>query len=164
MAGIRRDRGTDSVRYMGGPNRLAPADALKVHHGQMLGPRQVGKTTLARFVAEQGVGEGPASDGSSGRAKRAPGLYLDLENPAHLERLSDAAGYLGSVRDRLVVLDEIHRAPELFRTLRGVIDERIFAGEPTGQFLILGSAACGTAPSWPGAWAWTARPSPATWT
>ena len=114
---------------------LFPAVAL-------LGPRQVGKTTLARFVAEQGVREGPASGGpsSDAPARREPGLYLDLENPAHLERLSDAAGYLSSVRDRLVVLDEIHRAPELFQTLRGVIDERIFAGEPAGQFLILGSA------------------------
>lgn len=114
---------------------LFPAVAL-------LGPRQVGKTTLARFVAEQGVREGTTSDGSGSDAPsgRAPGLYLDLENPAHLERLSDATGYLSSVRDRLVVLDEIHRAPELFQTLRGVIDERIFAGEPAGQFLILGSA------------------------
>lgn len=114
---------------------LFPAVAL-------LGPRQVGKTTLAWFVAEQGVREGPASGGpsSDAPARREPGLYLDLENPAHLERLSDAAGYLSSVRDRLVVLDEIHRAPELFQTLRGVIDERIFAGEPAGQFLILGSA------------------------
>ena len=71
---------------------------------------------------------------------RRPGLYLDLENPSHRERLSDARAYLGAVRDRLVVLDEIHRIPELFRTLRGIIDDRIREGEPAGHFLLLGSA------------------------
>ncbi len=104
---------------------LFPAVAL-------LGPRQVGKTTLARAVA----------DAPEPSASRAPhrGLYLDLENPTHLERLSDARGYLGSVRDRLVVLDEIHRVPQLFQVLRGIIDDRIREGEPAGHFLILGSA------------------------
>ena len=105
--------------------RLFPAVAL-------LGPRQVGKTTLARTVADAGLGA-PA-DGPK------PGLYLDLENPGHLARLSDARGYLGSVRDRLVVLDEIHRVPDLFRVLRGIIDDRIRDGEPAGHFLVLGSA------------------------
>ena len=56
-----------------------------------------------------------------------PGLYLDLENPHHLDRLSDARGYLGSVRHRLVVLDEIHRVPELFEAigLGGMVDELV---------------------------------------
>lgn len=99
---------------------LFPAVAL-------LGPRQVGKTTLARMVADEGF-------------RGAPAKYLDLENPAHLERLSDASGYLETVRDRLVVLDEVHRVPQLFRELRGIIDERIRQGEASGQFLILGSA------------------------
>lgn len=99
---------------------LFPAVAL-------LGPRQVGKTTLARTLAEEGF-------------RGAPAKYLDLENPAHLERLSDASGYLETVRGRLVVLDEVHRVPRLFRELRGIIDERIRQGEPSGQFLILGSA------------------------
>lgn len=99
---------------------LFPAVAL-------LGPRQVGKTTLARIVSDDGF-------------RGAPGLYLDLENPAHLERMSDAAGYLETVRDRLVVLDEIHRVPELFPVLRGIIDERVRQGESSGQFLVLGSA------------------------
>ena len=105
--------------------RLFPAVAL-------LGPRQVGKTTLARAVADAGLGA-PADD-------PRPGLYLDLENPGHLARLADARGYLGSVRDRLVVLDEIHRVPDLFRVLRGIIDDRIRDGEPAGHFLVLGSA------------------------
>ena len=103
--------------------RIFPAVAL-------LGPRQVGKTTLARAIA--------GSDG--GRRAGKPGLYLDLENPADQERLADARGYLGARRGRLVVLDEIHRAPRLFQVLRGIIDERIHGGEPVGQFLLLGSA------------------------
>ena len=105
--------------------RIFPAVAL-------LGPRQVGKTTMARAIADAGL------EPASGAGK--PGLYLDLENPGHRERLVDARGYLGSVRDRLVVLDEIHRVPELFQELRGIIDERIRDGEPAGHFLVLGSA------------------------
>ena len=105
--------------------RLFPAVAL-------LGPRQVGKTTLARTVADAGLGApagGPNPDSTS-----------IWKTPAHLARLSDARGYLGSVRDRLVVLDEIHRVPDLFRVLRGIIDDRIRDGEPAGHFLVLGSA------------------------
>lgn len=98
----------------------------------LLGPRQVGKTTLARLLAETGA-ESPPNPVETG-------VYLDLENPADQEKLADARGYLGTKRGRLVILDEIHRAPHLFQTLRGIIDERIRGGEPSGQFLILGSA------------------------
>ena len=105
--------------------RLFPAVAL-------LGPRQVGKTTLARAFAE--------TEETHERRFARKGLYLDLENPVDREKLADARGYLATKRDRLVVLDEIHRVPHLFQTLRGVIDERIRGGEPAGQFLLLGSA------------------------
>ena len=89
----------------------------------LLGPRQVGKTTLARAVAA--------------RARRA--VYLDLEDTADRRRLHDAGAFLRAQAGALVVLDEIHRAPAVFETLRGVIDDRRRAGD-AGRFLLLGSA------------------------
>ena len=88
-----------------------------------IGPRQVGKTTLALAV---------------GRARDA--LYLDLEDRDDRARLSEPALFLDYVEDRLVILDEIHRMPELFPTLRGIIDRGRRRGKGTGRFLILGSA------------------------
>ena len=90
----------------------------------LIGPRQVGKTTLARRLAEAG-----------------DSVYLDLEDPVDAAKLDDAAGYLRGLRRRLVVIDEVQRAPGLFQLLRVLIDERIRAGEASGQFLLLGSAA-----------------------
>src|SRR5262245_3484110 len=92
---------------------------------ESLGPRQVGKTTLARGIADE-RGEGA--------------IYLDLERPADLRRLDDADAYLRAQQGKLVVIDEIHRAPGLFAILRGVIDENRRRGHRTGQFLLLGSA------------------------
>lgn len=92
----------------------------------LLGPRQVGKTTLARQVAAQWPG------GS---------IYLDMERPADRLRLDDADAYLRAQSGKLVVIDEIHRAPGLFEVLRGIIDERRAAGQRYGHFLLLGSAA-----------------------
>jgi len=91
----------------------------------LLGPRQVGKTTLARQIADE---------------RREAAVYLDLERPADLRRLDDADAYLRAQQGRLVVIDEIHRAPGLFAILRGIIDERRRRGQRTGQFLLLGSA------------------------
>lgn len=90
----------------------------------LIGPRQVGKTTLALAVAG-----------------RRPSVYLDLESRSDRNKLSDAELYLSGHDDKLVVLDEIHRAPELFRSLRGLIDRGRRGGKRTGRFLILGSAA-----------------------
>lgn len=89
----------------------------------LLGPRQVGKTTLARDLA----------------AARG-GLYLDLESAADRAKLEDPRAFLAPNADRLVVLDEIHRVPELFSELRGIIDDGRRAGKRYGRFLLLGSA------------------------
>jgi uncharacterized protein len=91
----------------------------------LLGPRQVGKTTLAHDFA----------------AFHYPqAVYLDLENPSHRIKLSDPESYLAQHENRLVILDEIQRVPELFSVLRGVIDRRRRQGHRQGQFLMLGSA------------------------
>jgi predicted AAA+ superfamily ATPase len=92
----------------------------------LLGPRQVGKTTLARRIA---------ADWPAGA------LYLDLQRPADRLRLEDADIYLRERRGKLVVIDEIQHAPGLFETLRGIIDERRAAGDRHGHFFLLGSAA-----------------------
>lgn len=92
----------------------------------LLGPRQVGKTTLALTLAKD-WGEETAR-------------YLDLESPADRARLADPEAYLEAQQGRLVILDEIHRIPELFAVLRGIVDRRRRAGLRTGQFLVLGSA------------------------
>ena len=89
----------------------------------LLGARQVGKTTLALEIAES-----------------AGAIYLDLESRADREKLAEPALYLDEYEDRLVILDEIHRAPELFQELRGLIDRGRRRGKRTGRFLILGSA------------------------
>jgi hypothetical protein len=89
----------------------------------LLGPRQVGKTTLAHTVAEQ-----------------TGALYLDLEAREDREKLSDPALFLRAYEDRLVILDEIHRVPELFQALRGLIDQGRRHGRRYGRFLVLGSA------------------------
>ncbi len=89
----------------------------------LLGPRQVGKTTLALSIGE-----------------RTPSIYLDLESTTDRAKLSDPALFLERHEDRLVILDEVHRVPELFQTLRGLIDKGRRKGRRTGRFLILGSA------------------------
>ena len=89
----------------------------------LLGPRQVGKTTLALRIAKQ-----------------RKSVYLDLESPRDREKLTDAAFYLSTHQDELVILDEVQRTPELFTVLRGLIDQGRRAGKRSGRFLLLGSA------------------------
>jgi predicted AAA+ superfamily ATPase len=89
----------------------------------LLGPRQVGKTTLALQV---------------GRDFGA--LYLDLESEEDRAKLAQPELYLADHQDQLVILDEVHRAPGLFPVLRGLIDRARRAGRNSGQYLLLGSA------------------------
>ena len=85
----------------------------------LLGPRQCGKTTLAREIA----------------AEENAATYFDLENPTDLARLADPMLALEPLRG-LVVLDEIQRCPELMPVLRVLLDR-----DPLpAKFLILGSA------------------------
>lgn len=86
----------------------------------LLGPRQCGKTTLAKSIA----------------AQYSNNLYLDLERPSDLGKLADAELFLSRNADRLIVLDEVQRKPELFTVLRSLIDVKRNAG----RFLLLGSA------------------------
>jgi predicted AAA+ superfamily ATPase len=69
-----------------------------------------------------------------------PSIYLDLESSADRARLADPETYLAAHEDELVILDEVHRAPELFQQLRGLIDRGRRKGKTTGRFLLLGSA------------------------
>ena len=89
----------------------------------LIGPRQVGKTTLALAVAEN-----------------LPSVYLDLESETDRAKLTEPELYFAQHEDKLVILDEVHRAPGLFQILRGVIDRGRRAGRGLGRFLLLGSA------------------------
>jgi len=94
----------------------------------LLGPRQIGKTTLAMALTQPN------------------GLYLDLESPEDRNKLSNVEHYLRTRQDQLVVLDEVQRLPTLFEPLRGLIDQARRAGagdsriRTTGLYLLLGSA------------------------
>jgi predicted AAA+ superfamily ATPase len=89
----------------------------------LLGPRQVGKTTLAQEIGDT-----------------RPSVYLDLETDSHRAKLADPESYLARHENKLVILDEVHRAPELFQSLRGLIDRGRRKGKKAGRFLLLGSA------------------------
>jgi predicted AAA+ superfamily ATPase len=91
----------------------------------LLGPRQVGKTTLAHTLADE-LGD--------------QALYLDLELPSNRAKLTDPELYLTQHEERLVILDEIHRLPGIFEPLRSLIDQRRRKGKRGCHFLLLGSA------------------------
>ncbi len=95
--------------------RLTSSPAVAI-----LGPRQVGKTTLARAIASE----------------HANALYLDLEKPDDRARLEQSGVFFRANRERLVVLDEIQNLPEVFSVMRGEIDD----DRRAGRFLVLGSA------------------------
>ena len=87
----------------------------------IIGPRQVGKTTLAKKIMAQ---------------NEKPSIHLDLERDSDLRRLEEPETYLRFHQDKLVVIDEIQRLPRLFPLLRARTDE----DRRPGRFLILGSA------------------------
>jgi hypothetical protein len=89
----------------------------------LLGPRQVGKTTLALAIGQT-----------------VNALYLDLESEQDRAKLVQPELYLADHLDRLVIFDEVHRTPGLFPVLRGLIDKGRRAGRRDGCYLLLGSA------------------------
>nr|CAA6829744.1 MAG: Mlr9349 protein [uncultured Thiotrichaceae bacterium] len=89
----------------------------------LIGPRQVGKTTLALEIADS-----------------RPSLYLDLESATDRNKLASPEAFLANYEDHLVIFDEIHQTPELFGALRGIIDKGRRKGKGKGRFLLLGSA------------------------
>lgn len=105
---IKRKIAADFKEYL----HLFPATGI-------VGPRQVGKTTLAKQMATSG-----------------DFLYLDLENSIDREKLKDPAFFLSQFTDKCVMLDEVQFMPELFAALRGIID----ADRRPGRFILLGSA------------------------
>ena len=93
----------------------------------LLGPRQAGKTTLAEHIAQL-------------RLTGREAIYLDLEAGHDREKLADPVAYLTAHEDKLVILDEVQRSPDLFQTLRGLIDKGRMKNLNAGRFLLLGSA------------------------
>lgn len=108
-------------------DRLARTDVERLLDQQaavaLLGPRQVGKTTLALRIA-----------------KARPSIYFDLENPEDAAVLTEPRAVLARHADKLVIVDEVQRKPGLFEPVRGLIDGYRRAGDRTGKFLFLGSA------------------------
>ncbi len=89
----------------------------------LIGPRQVGKTTIALNISEL-----------------IPSIYLDLESRLDFEKVRDITTFHAENNDKLIILDEVQRLPEIFASLRGIIDKERRKGNKTGQFLFLGSA------------------------
>ena len=87
----------------------------------LLGPRQCGKSTLAKMIIEK---------------KPADWIYLDLEKPSDLRKLDDPEFFFRTVGEKKVCIDEVQLRPDLFPVIRAIVDE---TGED-GRMLILGSA------------------------
>lgn len=99
-------------------NQLVKSSAVA-----LLGPRQVGKTTLAQTIAEE-----------------IKSIYIDLEDPRDIQKLDDPSFYFDQYNDRLIIIDEVQRRPDLFPVLRSQIDRNRRNGHKFSQFLLLGSA------------------------
>lgn len=89
----------------------------------LMGPRQVGKTTLAFSISES-----------------VPSVYLDLENRTDLQKAQAIEAFHRANSDKLIILDEVQRLPEVFAPIRGLIDSERRKGNKAGHFLFLGSA------------------------
>jgi len=89
----------------------------------LMGPRQVGKTTIAMNISDT-----------------TTAVYLDLENRLDLQKIQDVSAFHEENRDHLIIMDEVQRVPEIFASLRGIIDKERRRGHKYGQFLFLGSA------------------------
>ena len=89
----------------------------------LMGPRQVGKTTLALNIADT-----------------IPSVYLDLENRLDLQKAQHIEAFHKANSDKLIILDEVQRLPDIFAPFRGLIDQQRRKGNRVGQFLFLGSA------------------------
>ena len=87
----------------------------------LIGPRQVGKTTIALRIA--GISDT---------------VYLDLESSLDLQKVRDIHTFHSENREKLIILDEVQRLPEIFTELRGIIDRERRRGHKAGQFLFLG--------------------------
>jgi predicted AAA+ superfamily ATPase len=105
----------DNILKLNQKINWAPAVAI-------LGPRQCGKTTLAK---------------NFGASTQKKYIYLDLESPSDKLKLEDAESYLQFHKDKLVIIDEVQLMPQLYAILRSVID----SDRRNGRFLLLGSAA-----------------------
>lgn len=89
----------------------------------LMGPRQVGKTTIALDLTES-----------------LPSIYLDLENRTDFDKVRDIHVFHAANREKLIVLDEVQKLPEIFAELRGIIDRERRKDNRRGLFLFLGSA------------------------
>jgi predicted AAA+ superfamily ATPase len=89
----------------------------------LLDPRQVGKTTLAHKLSD-----------------KLESIYIDLQDPRDVQKLGDPSYYFDQYADRLIIIDEVQRRPDLFPILRSQIDRNRRNGHTFSQFLLLGSA------------------------